>query len=283
MNAPNAHSWVDWIGRTQTGQDRLTAGQVAGLCATLDRETPEVWAPQGIHWLCAPTRAPRGQLGADGHALLEDFLPPVDLPRRMWASSQMEFLAPIAAGCRIERTSRIKTVSEKTGASGPLTFIEVEHGFSADDVPCVHEVQTLVYRAAQRGAIDRPREERSSADWPWIARWPTDPVLLFRYSALTFNGHRIHYDLPYATAVEGYPGLVVHGPLMATLMLDLCERQLGANRLTRFSFRGLGPAFCGETLVVGGRAEGEHIELIVLTDGGRTVMTGQAGIAGPKA
>jgi 3-methylfumaryl-CoA hydratase len=121
-----------------------------------------------------------------------------------------------------------------------------------------------------------PETLQTLGDWPWIAHWPTDPVLLFRYSALTFNGHRIHYDFPYATAIEGYPGLVVHGPLMATLMLDLCERALGPNALARFSFRGLGPAFCGETLIVAGRARGDQIELSVLADGGRPVMTGQA-------
>jgi 3-methylfumaryl-CoA hydratase len=182
-------------------------------------------------------------------------------------------------GCRVERTSTIAGVAEKSGQSGRLIFVDVEHSVGADGAPCLRESQTIVYREAPSGPhapgpiSDQPR------DWPWMALWPTDPVLLFRYSALTFNGHRIHYDQPYATEVEGYPGLVVHGPLMATLMLDLCDRRLGPNRLSRFSFRGLGPAFCGETLAVAGRPEGDTIDLKVFTEDGRTVMTGQGATA----
>lgn len=275
MNAPSENRWADWIGRIQLAQDILTPGEAAGLCATLDREPMGPLTPLGVHWLCAPPRAPSAQLGADGHPAQGDFLPPVDLPRRMWASSRMDFLAPMAVGCRVNRASTIVGVAEKTGASGRLVFVDVEHRFSADDVPCVWEVQTIVYRAAASGPLALQQTPQAMGDWPWIARWPTDPVLLFRYSALTFNAHRIHYDWPYATAVEGYPGLVVHGPLMATLMLDLCERELGPNPLAQFSFRGVGPAFCGETLIVAGRPQGEQIELKVFAEG-RTVMTGQA-------
>jgi 3-methylfumaryl-CoA hydratase len=276
MNVPNQDPWADWIGRTQVGLDVITAGQAAALCATLDREPSDALTPQGVHWLCAPPRARRSLLGVDGHPALGAFLPPVDLPHRMWASSQVDFLAPMAVGCRVNRLSTISSIKEKAGASGRLVFVDVEHLFSADDRPCVREIQTIVYREAPSGPAARPEIALAVEDWPWIARWPTDPILLFRYSALTFNGHRIHYDFPYATAVEGYAGLVVHGPLMATLMLDLCERKLGPNPLARFSFRGLSPAFCGETLIVAARRQGEQIELQVLTDGRRPVMTGQA-------
>ncbi len=272
---PRDHRWRAWIGRSQSAQDVLTQGMTTGLCATLDREPTGLHAPQGIHWLCTPPRARRAQLGADGHPATGDFLPPIDLPRRMWASSRMDFLKPIAVGSRIGRTSTITDVTEKSGASGRLIFVEVDHLFTADDEPCVRESQTLVYREAARSPLVLAEASEQPHDWPWIAHWTIDPVLLFRYSALTFNGHRIHYDQPYATQVEGYPGLVAQGPLMATLMLDLCDRKLGKNRLARFSFRGVGPAFCGETLIVAGRAHGPKVDLKIFTDTGRTVMTGQ--------
>jgi 3-methylfumaryl-CoA hydratase len=276
MTAEDANRWGDWIGRSQSAQDVLTPSLVEGFYATLDRAPATEWAPQGIHWLCAPPRVRRGQLGGDGHPAVGDFLPAVDLPRRMWASSRVEFLAPLRVGGAVDRASSIKSITEKMGSSGPLVFVEVEHVFTSGGAVCVREVQTIVYREAPSGPVVLAEPSDQPRDWPWIAVWPTDPVLLFRYSALTFNGHRIHYDQPYATQVEGYPGLVTHGPLMATLMLDLCERNMGPDGLASFAFRGLGPAFCGETLIVAAKPEGEHIELKVFTEDGRTVMSGQA-------
>jgi 3-methylfumaryl-CoA hydratase len=277
MSTAPAEPWSEWIGRTQTTEDILTASAVEGLCATLDQTSVATFAPQGAHWLCAPPRARQSSLGDDGHPDSGGFLPSIGLPRRMWASSRVDFLRPLAIGCRVTRTSTLEAITEKTGASGPLVFVEVSHAVIADETPCIRERQTLVYRAASTGVLAEPQAQ--PRDWPWMARWRPDPVMLFRYSALTFNGHRIHYDERYATDIEDYPGLVVQGPLMATLLLDLCAKKIGANRLAHFSFRGVGPAFCGETLITTGLPKENEIDLKVFTDSGRTVMTGQATIA----
>jgi len=278
--------WTAWIGREQRAADRLDSALAARWCAAFDLPPPESGAmPQGIHFcLCTP-EAPTAQLGEDGHPQRDDnaesFLPPVPLPRRMWAGSAIEFLAPLAVGDAIERVSRVASVAAKEGRSGAMTFVEVAHETLTGGRPAVRETQTLVYReAAPPDAPLSPPEPGPDAFDP--AGWDAhrvlhpDPRLLFRYSALTFNTHRIHYDAPYAREVERYRALVVHGPLTASLLLQLAARELGANALKRFTFRGLSPAVAGEPLHLVMRGADAGIELAAFAGDGRQVTQASA-------
>ncbi|WP_408588874.1 MaoC family dehydratase N-terminal domain-containing protein [Novosphingobium sp.] len=279
--------WTDWIGRNETRTDRLDPGLLARWCATLDRTLPaDGTAPQGFHWCLGLPDAPTAGLGEDGHPLRDDssasFLPPVPLPRRMWAASSVEFLAPLPVGAAIARTSRVQSIKAKHGGSGQLVFVEVSHETQADGALAVREVQSIVYRdaAPASAAAVPPLPGAGRFDpAPWaIVRTinPSEP-LLFRYSALTFNSHRIHYDLPYASGVEGYRGLVVHGPLTATLLLDLARREFGDNALHAFSFRGLSPAVCGDALHLAmRRGDDGGVELGAFAEDGRQVMQASA-------
>lgn len=279
--------WDAWIGREERRADRIDEAMFARWLATLDRAAPaDGTVPQALHWcLCLPD-APTAALGPDGHPLRDDgpgsFLPPVPLPRRMWASSKVEFAAPLHPGEPVTRTSRVLSVTAKTGGSGELVFVDVAHETHGAGGLAVREVQSLVYRApADPGTPPAPPPLGQSAFDPsgWQAHrvlTPTEP-LLFRYSALTFNSHRIHYDLPYARDEENYRALVVHGPLTATLLLDLAQRELGDNALTRFAFRGVSPAMCGEPLHLVLRPGGEGAyELGAFAADGRQVMSASA-------
>lgn len=268
-------------------QDILTPSFAAQFAATLDRDPFEADVPQGLHLcLCTPD-ALTADLGPDGHpAGGRGFLPPSPLPRRMWAASDMEFCAPIRVGAAIQRKSTVLDTTEKSGGSGRLLFVYVQHEFSSDGKLLVREKQTLVYREApaplasplERIEYTEPAPDRGQG-WDWQrAITPTAP-LLFRYSALTFNTHRIHYDYPYVRDVEGYPDIVTHGPLMATLLLDLCDRELGRNRLATFAFRAKSPSFVNEPLLLCGKPNGADIALAILGYDGRTVMEASATIA----
>ena len=276
-------AWDDWIGRQETRSDVLTPGHAARFSATLDRPVSDT-LPQGLHWaLCLPD-APTAGLGTDGHPLRDDspssFLPPVPLPRRMWASSAVQFLAPLTMGEPVHRVSTIEAITEKTGSSGQLVFVDVSHQTHGADRLLIAERQTIVYRAASTEApTPRPADRIPDLGaWDWHRTLTPAEPLLFRYSALTFNSHRIHYDRPYAIEVERYRGLVVHGPLMATLLLDLAARALGDNRLTHFAFRGQSPAIAGEPLYLVGRQEGEALTLAALGGDGRMVMSAEASL-----
>ena len=274
--------WDAWIGRTETRMDRIDPGMASRWLGMLDCEMmADGIMPQAIHWaLCLPD-APTAQLGPDGHPLRDDspvsFLPPVPLPRRMWASSKVAFLAPLTVEDTITRTSKVLSVTSKSGGSGDLVFVEVEHQTSNQDGPVVREVQSIVYRGAapaESAPVPPPPGPDPFDPAGWEAHrtlMPTEP-LLFRFSALTFNSHRIHYDLPYATAEEGYRGLVVHGPLTATKLLQLAQAELGDNALASFAFRGTSPAICGEALHLVMRGQGNEIELGAFASDGRQVM-----------
>jgi len=277
-----------WIGREARAKDRLDEGLAERWLATFDlaRPHPPIM-PQGIHFaLCTP-EAPTASLGEDGHPARDDspdsFLPPFPMPRRMWASSKIAFHAPIPIGAVIERTSKVASVSEKEGGSGRLAFVDVEHMTRANGTVAVIETQTLVYREA--AAPDAPLSppplgegQFDPAGWDATLTLTPDARLLFRYSALTFNTHRIHYDAPYAEGVERYRGLVVHGPLTASLLLQLAARELGENRLRTFSFRGLSPAIAGEPLHLVMRKGEAGYELAAFADDGRQVTQASAAV-----
>lgn len=278
--------WAAWLGREELREDRIDAAAVTRWCAMLDRAAaPDGAVPQGYHWCLGLPDAATAHLGEDGHPRRDpspsSFLPPVPLPRRMWASSKVEFLHPLRIGETVRRRSRVKAITPKQGGSGPLVFLEVEHETICEDRVAVREVQSIVYReAAPEGAPavpPPPEPELKTLDgWSAIRTLVPSEPLLFRFSALTFNSHRIHYDLPYATAKEGYRGLVVHGPLTATLLLDLARRALGEQPLSRFSFRGVSPAICGETLHLALKEGEAGLELAALASDGRQVMAATA-------
>ncbi|WP_421989469.1 FAS1-like dehydratase domain-containing protein [Qipengyuania sp.] len=280
--------WSDWIGREQRGADELGARLAAQWCATFDRDAPADSAmPQGIHLcLCTP-EARTGQLAPDGHPVRDDdiarFLPPVPLPRRMWASSAMQFHAPIAIGARIERTSRVASITPKSGSRGEMVFVDVDHETHADGTLAVSERQSIVYLEglAPDAPISPPEPTGETFDpssWDAHRSLIPDERLLFRYSALTFNTHRIHYDAPFAREVERYRGLVVQGPLTASLLLQLASAHFGENRLGTFTFRGVSPAIAGETLNLALRGTNGEIEMGAFASDGRQVVKASAAL-----
>ncbi len=238
---------TDWIGRTEEADDVIGPRALQALIATLSSQViaplPGDAAPLLSHWLHFLAAVPQSDLGLDGHPARGTFLPPVTLPRRMWASSALRFMRPLLIGSAVTRRSTIASVTEKTGRSGNLVFVEIDHVVSDQHGDVLSERQTIVYRDAALPGAPGPAPIAAPLSPEWSRRIVPDPVLLFRYSALTFNSHRIHYDQPYATGVEGYPGLVVHGPLIATLLLhELVARHPGA-RVTAYHFRAVSPLF----------------------------------------
>ncbi|MDB5750428.1 MAG: hypothetical protein JWP65_849 [Ramlibacter sp.] len=250
-----------WEGRSETLHDELTAAPVRALSATLDRDDPEPAAGTALpplwHWLYFLPRHLQSELGADGHAKLGGFLPPVPLPRRMWAGGRLQWHAPLRVGEPVRRMSRIAGVTHKAGRSGDLVFVLVRHEVHNANGLAVIEEHDIVYRAAARPGDPVVPAQAAPADAPWSREIVPDPVLLFRYSALTFNGHRIHYDRSYVTEVEGYPGLVVHGPLIATLLVDLVRRQRPEATLRSFSFKAVRPTYDLHPFGVNGRPSGD--------------------------
>jgi 3-methylfumaryl-CoA hydratase len=234
--------YAEWIGRDQESNDRLTRAMLDRLAATLDHAaSPRLpgHAPPLAHWLCFLPSAPQSEIGADGHPQRGGFLPPVDLPRRMWAGGQLHFHAPLPVDAPIRRRSVIEAIDEKTGASGRLVFVTIRHEVSAHGQMVVTEWQDIVYRGA--AATSPPPMPAQVAAVDVTRRVVPDPVQLFRYSALTFNAHRIHYDRAYASSVEGYGGLVVQGPLLATLLMDLWLSHTPGGSPVQFQFRARRP------------------------------------------
>ena len=276
-----------WVGRSEVTHDHASLGSAVRLAALLDapartdRTDSAPLFPLG-HWLQFTPDAAMRDLGADGHPRLGAFMPPLDLPRRMWAGSAIEFHSPISTGQRLSRTTTIAAITPKEGASGRLCFVTLQHEVHAQGVLALVEQQTIVYREAAAphptAAALPPRPTGAPPiGWDWVDTASPDEVMLFRYSALTFNSHRIHYDLDYASRVEGYPGLVVHGPLSATLLVDALLRRYPGATLSHFEFSARAPLFANETAFLCGRAgEGETIELAVIAPDGSIAITARA-------
>jgi 3-methylfumaryl-CoA hydratase len=266
-----------WIDRRETAQDLLTQRLAQGFRATFDDEAtmPAMgeMAPIGIHWCLAPPAVPQSGLGPDGHAARGGFLPPVPLPRRMWAGGRLDFHDTLRVGDAVERHSRIVDVVAKQGRSGPLCFVTVEHELSTTRGLAVRERHDIVYRGEGGASSSSSPIEGPAAQWSKPLR--TDPVQLFRYSALTFNGHRIHYDREYATKIEHYPGLIVHGPLQATLLMRFAAEISGAMP-TNLQFRGIAPLFDDTPFAVHACEGNGGLELWVASSAGVRTMTAQA-------
>jgi 3-methylfumaryl-CoA hydratase len=254
-----------WIGRSTEASDIVTAQLVRGLRATLFLEIgapkPGDTAPFTVHWCLAQPVFPMSELGPDGHPTRGGFLPPVPLPRRMWAGGELEFLDTLRVGDEVTRRSEISDVTMKAGSTGALCFVSVAHVVSTSRGVAIRERQDIVYR-------DMPSEAQPTAKPtppPPVAahheRHMADPVLLFRYSALTFNGHRIHYDRDYVTKVEGYPGLVFHGPMQAALLVECAARLHGGAAPKKFSYRGVQPLFDGSEFSINANETAAGMEL----------------------
>jgi 3-methylfumaryl-CoA hydratase len=270
-----------WIGRTQEATDIVTAQLVKGLRATLFQEIGEPKAgdpaPFTVHWCLAQPVFPMSMLGPDGHPTRGGFLPPVPLPRRMWAGGELAFLDTLRVGDQATRTSRISDVTVKTGSTGQLCFVSVEHTVTSPRGIAIRERQDIVYR--EMGAAQAPAPAKPTAPPPAAQHREThvsDPVLLFRYSALTFNGHRIHYDRDYVTEVEGYPGLIFHGPLQATFIVEMAAKLRGGKPPRKFTYRGVQPLFEGSEFSINANDNGAAMELWAANDAGQPTMKGTA-------
>jgi 3-methylfumaryl-CoA hydratase len=248
--------WQAWVGRKETVRERIAPERVAALAATLDVEgefSAGSALPPGWHWIFFNPFVRRSALGTDGHPKRGGFLPPVALPRRMWAGGRLTYQAPLSVGAEAVRESTIKKVEAKSGRAGKLVFVTVEHTIACDGARCISEEQDLVYREAAASGTKPASPAAAPADASWSEEVRPDTVLLFRYSALTSNGHRIHYDQEYARREENYPDLVVHGPLTATLLQASAVRHSG-KPLRTFEFRGMSPLFVTSSFKLEGKA-----------------------------
>ncbi len=276
-----------WIGRTETLPDSITAAPMRSLSATLDRDDaapvlgtvlPPLW-----HWLYFLPQHRQSELGPDGHARRGGFLPPVPLPRRMWAGGRLQWLAqnPLLVGDAVRRLSRIESVTHKAGRSGELVFVLAKHEVHNARGLALIEEHDIVYRAAAHPGDPVPPPVAAEEGAAWQREIVPDAVLLFRYSALTFNGHRIHYDRQYVTEVEGYPGLIVHGPLIATLLVDLVRRQAPDAFIKAFNFKAVRPTFDLHPFRINGQpsSDGKSVRLWAQDHEGWLTMQGTAELA----
>ncbi|HSW14001.1 MAG TPA: hypothetical protein VLI06_14240 [Solimonas sp.] len=271
-----------WVGRERVMQDPLQPFPARALAAALDRRKlpmegdalPPAW--QWLYFLDTPAASATGR---DGHPSVGEFLPPAPLPRRMWAAGAFEVEHPLTLGQPARRTTRIQSVDAKSGKSGSLVFVKLEHRIEQGGRLCLREEQNLVYRELPSGPQALPAGEPSPAVADWSRTVTPDPVLLFRYSALTYNGHRIHYDRQYAVEHEFYPALVVHGPLLASLILELVAAELPEARVRQFSFRAVRPTFDTQPFKVCARREGDQLQLWTADHEGQLCMSATAVLA----
>jgi len=276
---PDLDHLRQWIGRSTEATDVVTAQLVKGLRATLFLPVGEPKAgdaaPFTVHWCLSPAVVPADELGPDGHPSRGGFLPPVPLPRRMWAGGELEFFDTLRVGDEVTRTSRIKDVNLKSGSTGQLCFVSVDHELTTPRGIAIRERHDIVYRDVTMGS----QAPAKPAGTPPVARHRethmADPVLLFRYSALTFNGHRIHYDRDYVTKVEGYPGLIFHGPMQAALQIEFAAKLRGLVP-KKFSYRGVQPLFEGSEFSVNANETEAGLEMWTANSEGQPTMKGTA-------
>jgi 3-methylfumaryl-CoA hydratase len=269
-----------WIGRSQEASDVVTAQLVKGLRATLFQEVGEPkagdTAPFTVHWCLAQPVFPMSMLGPDGHPTRGGFLPPVPLPRRMWAGGELQFIDPLRVGDEAKRTSRISDVTVKSGSTGTLCFVAVEHVITTSRGVAIRERHDIVYRDIGGAPAAAPKAPPPPPVAKHRESHVSDPVLLFRYSALTFNGHRIHYDRDYVTKVEGYPGLIFHGPMQAAFIVELAAKLHDGQPPKKLAYRGVQPLFEGTEFSVNASDKDGGMELWVANAEGQPTMKGTA-------
>ena len=269
LDAATLEHLQGWSGKSETLIDDITAAPVRGLSATLDRDdaapVPGTALPPLWHWLYFLPPHRQSEIGPDGHPRRGGFLPPVPMPRRMWAGGRLQWMQanPLSVGDAARRISRIESVTHKVGRTGDLLFVQVAHEVHNASGLALVEAQDIVYRAAAQAGDPVPAPVAAEQGAAWQREVTPDDVLLFRYSALTFNGHRIHYDRKYAAEVEGYPGLIVHGPLIATLLVDLLRRHLPGAFIKSFNFKAVQPTFDLHPFRLNGQpsADGKTVQL----------------------
>ncbi|MEZ5572685.1 MAG: MaoC family dehydratase N-terminal domain-containing protein [Halioglobus sp.] len=283
MSTVDSEDWQNWVGNTQTNIDAICAAPAAALSATLDYPHTLVVPGQPLpvcwHWLYFQGPVAGSQLGIDGHPGRGEFLPPISLPHRMWAGSRVRIVAPLILGVTAQRQSSITAIEHKQGRSGDLLFVTVRHLVFQGENLVIDEEQDLVYHQRHIGQPSPPAHP-APATAQWSRELTPDPVLLFRYSAVTFNSHRIHYDREYAVGEEGYPALVVQGPLTATLLLDLVRRELPLEEVVKFEFRALRPLFEGSLVTLQGRQNQRTVTLWAMDSTGAMAMELHAQLAG---
>jgi 3-methylfumaryl-CoA hydratase len=269
-----------WIGRTSEAADTVTAQLVRGLRATLFMDIGEPKrgdaAPFTTHWCLGQPVFPAAELGPDGHPARGGFLPPVPLPRRMWAGGELEFFEPLRVGDEVTRTSRIADVTMKSGSTGALCFVSVDHLITTPRGTALRERQDIVYRDVSPAPSAPAKPPAPPPAAQHRESHMADSVLLFRYSALTFNGHRIHYDRDYVTKVEGYPGLIFHGPMQAALQVEFAAKLHGGAAPTKFSYRGVQPLFEGSQFSVNANRTDAGMELWTANSAGEPTMKASA-------
>ena len=271
-----------WVGREQVMTQVIDPFPAQALAGLLDRPTAPSDGdalPLPWHWLYFLDTPARAATGSDGHPLRGGFLPPVPLPRRMWAAGRLQVHAPLLIGRMAQKVSTVRSLDLKEGKTGPLVFVTVDHVVRQDGHTCITEEQSIVYRDAPTALAPLPLGESEPAVPAWVYALVPDTELLFRFSALTYNAHRIHYDRDYATQVEFYPALVVHGPLLATLLLDLMQREQPGAAINGFLFRAMRPVFDGQALRVCGTPTATGAELWTSDAEGFTCMKASAAIA----
>ncbi len=268
-----------WVGREQVAEQTLEPFAAAAMSGLLDRAAaPAVGdvLPLPWHWLYFLETPARAAIGDDGHPQRGGFLPPVPLPRRMWAAGSLQCDAPMRIGVPARKRSTVRSVDLKEGRSGPLVFVAVDHALEQDGRVCIREVQNIVYREAPTATAPLPPGDHAKKSAQWSASLRPDPALLFRFSALTYNGHRIHYDRDYAVREEFYPALVVHGPLLATALLNLLEHGRPGVPVRSFTFRAARPSFDTDTLQLCAAADGDAVDLWTQDAHGNVGMTARA-------
>jgi len=270
-------AFQEWIGRTDGPfHDQISPRLCNQFAATFGSSLAVTDnAPVGIHWCLSPPAVGPESIGVDGHPKKGGFLPPISLPRRMWASGAIDFLAPLEKGDTVEKKSNIKDIAFKTGRSGNLCFVTVEHEFTSERGVAIREDQNIVFREEATGPAPSPEPPENRPTFEHETSYSVTSVALFRYSALTFNGHRIHYDTPYAINQEFYPDLVVHGPIQGTLLMNLAS-SLKSSIPKRFEYRGVAPATGVQMLTIGANMDGESMQLSVVCENGIETMKAKA-------
>ena len=272
----DADNLSQWVGSKQTTKETISVEPLYRMRATLDLEpktmrdgevVPELW-----HWAYFLKPARASELGRDGHTGLGEFMPPIPLPRRMWAGGHVKFSAPLWVGELARRESTVRDVRIKQGRTGILCFVEVEHIIIVGDEVKLIEINNIVYRDMQQPGDNNTQAPEVPVDALWTRELKPDSTLLFRYSALTFNGHRIHYDLDYCQQEEGYPGLVVHGPLTATLLIEMLKHQNPGKSLASCDFRAFSPLFGDAPFTLNGQTDGTDANLWAANPQGRLAM-----------